>query len=156
MPNRGAEWVLAVSPSLEATLRINSSGQEQRESGERLTLREEVDYQVQDRGLEIIATWRLEGPISQHRELTVPLSGGIQLVSAASEGHELSWHIARGVAPSPDKAIIALPESSDARSLHITLTAWQPITLDQPWQLPDVAARRRFLECRQTWARRFV
>ncbi len=132
------QWALALTPSLEATLRINSTGQAKRESAERLTLREEVDYQVQQRGLEIVADWRLEGPVGQQRELSVPLSGGIQLVSAASEGRELNWHIARGVSPSPDKAILTLPDPSDPRSLHVTLTAWQPLTLDRPWQLPGL------------------
>ena len=129
-------WVLAVSPSEDSKLRISSTGQSVSRPADQLLLREENTYEIEQNGVKITAIWHLEGPFDGWRELTVPLPRGAQLESIAAEGHEVSWRLVRGAAPTSDVAIAAVPNVGDGRSLQVVLTAWHPLVIDRPWQLP--------------------
>ena len=129
-------WVLAVSPSEDSKLRISSTGQSVSRPADQLLLREENTYEIEQNGVKITAIWHLEGPFDGWRELTVPLPRGAQLESIAAEGHEVSWRLVRSAAPTSDVAIAAVPNVGDGRSLQVVLTAWHPLVIDRPWQLP--------------------
>ena len=133
---RRRRWTLAVSPASDATLHISASGRDSTDLAGKITLHEESSYHVEQRGLDIVATWNLDGPMNKQRELSVPLPRGAQLSSVVSEGHELVWRVARGASPVTDNAIISLPNSPDQRSLRLVLSAWHPLVVDRPWQLP--------------------
>lgn len=131
-------WVLTHGPALGSRVLHVSSGAEARVGQpERLELRGKVNYQVEQRGVEIQAEWKLEGQYSEQRELTLPLPAGLQLLSVAAEGQELGWRTVRNPSPKADQAMISLPRDSENRLLNLKVAFWQPITLDQPWQLPS-------------------
>ena len=129
-------WVLALAAGTNARLRIASPNHDSTRSARDLTLCEECSYKVEQNGLSITAVWRLEGGVDRGRELNIPLPRGTQLESITADGRELTWQITRGGAASADIAIVKLPDTGDRRSLRLALTAWSPLILDRPWQLP--------------------
>ncbi len=132
-------WVFAHGPAVGPRVLHISSGAESRVGQpERLELRGKLTYQVEQRGVEIQAEWKLEGQYREQRELAVPLPAGLQLLSAAAEGQELSWRMVRSTSPKADQALISLPRDSDSRLLNLKVALWQPTTFDEPWQLPNV------------------
>lgn len=131
-------WILAVNPASGTALRITNPGHDSANTTDQLTLRAETSYRIEQRGLEISATWRLEGAINQQRELSVPLPRGAQLASVVAEGRELDWRVVRGASPVINTAIIDIPNAANLRSLQVILSAWQPLLLDLPWRLPTL------------------
>ncbi|HEX3600723.1 MAG TPA: hypothetical protein VHU84_11310, partial [Lacipirellulaceae bacterium] len=129
-------WVLALSPSVDATLHLASTKADKIAANEQPELREEVQYQLEERGLEINASWNLTRLTAEQHELTVPLSNGVQLTSVTSDGRELNWHVNRGLSSAADKATIDLAGVGDSPKIRITVNAWKSLILGRSWQLP--------------------
>jgi hypothetical protein len=129
-------WVLALSPSQAANLRIVSANRKTSESAAQTALHEDVSYHIGRRGLDITATWQLAGPADEKRELTVAVSPGLQLSSLKSDGRDLPWRLVRDSSLPTDTAIIELPKRHKDNVLQITVKAWQPLVVDAPWRLP--------------------
>jgi hypothetical protein len=68
----------------------------------------------------------------------VPLPPGVQLVSASCQNQELKWQVASTGSSDGTSALIAIPAEISATPLSITLSAWQPLSMNQPWQLPKL------------------
>ncbi|MEX0613046.1 MAG: hypothetical protein WD229_13075, partial [Pirellulales bacterium] len=139
-------WELALDPSSAATLRIVDMDGPPAEANPAVTLREDVRYHVTPRGLDIDTIWRLDGPIHEHRELELPLPKGVHLISAFIGNGKLAWRIAETDGSDAQVALIELPEASVGRPLEITLRAWHPLSLNQPWQLPWVRPMAAYWE----------
>jgi hypothetical protein len=129
-------WVLAVNPSRDSTLRISSTSQSAIRPADQLMLSEDDSYDIGQNGMRITAIWRIEGPLNQQRELTVPLPRGAQLESITADGNDVRWRVLRSAAPAADVAILALPNVGDRRSVQIVLSAWHSLVIDRSWQLP--------------------
>jgi hypothetical protein len=131
-------WVLTYGPAPGSrVLHVSNAAGAHIGQPERLELRGKVNYRVEQRGVEIQAEWKLEGQYSAQRELALPLPAGLQLLSVAAEGQELSWRMVRNASPQADQAMISLPRDSENRLLDLKVGLWQPIMFDQPWQLPS-------------------
>jgi hypothetical protein len=131
-------WEIAVAGSVATTLRIaDVDGDAAAKVSER-SLRENLTYQLTERGLEIEATLQFDEFGSELRELVVPLPPGGQLVSATYRNQELKWHVASTGSPEDASAIVAIPAEPPPVPLTIKLRAWQPLLMSQPWQLPKL------------------
>ncbi len=131
-------WVLALSPSSDTILRIATKRKTPVESVDQLALHEATSYSIEQRGLEVTAGWTLEGSAGQQRDLKVPLPRRAQITSVVADHRELSWKIARGSNSSSDRAVIVLPTEADRAPLQLVVSAWYPLVLDRPWQLPEL------------------
>jgi hypothetical protein len=129
-------WKLAVPASADATLQIISPESSKNASVEQPSLQETVNYQLQRRGLNVAAAWSLDFRGFQQDDVTVPLPNGVELTSVTADGHAVNWRVDHGGSPSDAKATISLPANSDTSVYQIELAAWQPLTVDRPWQLP--------------------
>ena len=132
-------WTIAIGPSPDASLRIVNTDRKTATTAADLALKENVSYQVGPRGLDIAATWQLEGPADHNRELTLSLPRGVQLTSIKADGLDLAWHMVRDGSSPSSSALIELPKVGEAKSLQIAVTAWQPLVLDAPWRLPRLS-----------------
>ncbi len=137
-------WEIAVAGSVATTLRIvDVDGDATGNVSERL-LRENLAYQLTERGLEIEATLQFDEFGSELRELVVPLPPGVQLISASYRNQELKWHVASTETPEGASAVVAIPAELPPVPLTISLRAWQPLLMNLPWQLPKLRPMERF------------
>jgi hypothetical protein len=130
-------WELLLGADSATTLRLLNFDTRNREKRSSIRLRDDVSYLVTQRGLEIIARWHLHGSEGLPRELALSMPEGTQLLSIESDGHNLPWQVVRE-AREPSNARIDLAKHVKSRSLEITVTAWHPVVLDQPWTLPTL------------------
>jgi hypothetical protein len=86
--------------------------------------------------VEIAANWHLDESVHDRRELAVPLQEGIHFLSATIADHDLAWHLEKEAGAGPQTAIVELPAAKDRLPVHVAVRAWQPLLLDQDWQLP--------------------
>jgi hypothetical protein len=131
-------WELALADATATTLRIADVDGEATDATPELSLREDLAYRVTERGLEIEASLQFDEFVSELRELVVPLPPGVQLVSASCQNQELKWQVASTGSSDGTSALIAIPAEISATPLSITLSAWQPLSMNQPWQLPKL------------------
>jgi len=129
-------WVLAMPAGISATLRISSTEATLPSAARELTLHEDCSYRVEQNGVTISATWRLERLLDQLQEVRIPIPRGVQVESVQSDNRELAWHIERRGATSADIAVAALPEAGDGAPVQLVVRAWTPLMLDRPWRLP--------------------
>ncbi|HEX5472399.1 MAG TPA: hypothetical protein VFW73_10955, partial [Lacipirellulaceae bacterium] len=129
-------WVIAISPSRGESLRIVDANGKMPETASQMALREDVGYRLSPRGLLINATWQLDAPAGQKRELTVPVPPGLQITALKANNHDLPWRILHDSSSPTDRALIELPKKPGSEKLQVRLQAWQPLLLDRPWRLP--------------------
>ena len=118
-------------------LRFVAAGGASLEQDSDVTLRDEVAYQLTERGIDIATTLHCDQLAASFRELVVPLRAGVQFISAHAEDSELTcahcrpranWRIDRCHRPA---AIVqrAKPANHDALRWHPLVTAapiWLP------------------------------
>ena len=129
-------WQLAVPASADATLQIANPASSKIASSDQPSLQETVNYQFQRRGLNITASWSVDFRGFPQRELTMPLPNGVELTSVTAGGRAVNWRVDHTESPSSARAIISLPATSDTSVYRVELAAWQPLIVDDPWQLP--------------------
>jgi hypothetical protein len=129
-------WVLALSPTENATLRIVNADHKPSLSDSQSALHEDVQYQIGPHGLEMTTTWRLDGLTEQKRELAVAIPPDLQLSSVKAGGRELAWRVVHDRSAPMDTALIELPHVEKNQALQITSSAWQPLVVGKPWRLP--------------------
>lgn len=137
-PLRWRRWELLFDPESRANLRIVDEQAGALPTTPTLQLREDLNYQMTDRGLEFLAKLELTNGVTPHRELAVALPNGVQLISATIEGREIPWRVAGRTPMGESKAIVELPDFTATRSLTVMLRAWQGLVIDKPWQLPKL------------------
>lgn len=129
-------WVLALSPTENATLRLVNADHKPSLSNSQSALHEDVQYQIRPHGLEMTTTWRLDGLTEQKREVAVAIPSVLQLSSVKAGGRELAWRILHDRSAPTDTALIELPQIEENQPLQITSSAWQPLIVGKPWRLP--------------------
>ncbi len=130
------QWKIAFPTPGRSTLKIASVASKKRTPRDQASVREITEYRIQERGLDIHLNWDVNLAEREQRELSIPLPNGVQVASVLLDGQEPNWHLERGDKRSADKAVIRMAPASDKRSIRIELTAWQPLTMNESWQLP--------------------
>ncbi len=134
------QWKIAFPTLGNFTLKIASIASRKHKSRDQASVREITEYRIQERGLDIRLNWDVSLATAQQQELSIPLPNGVQVASVLLDGQEASWRLERGDKRSADKAVITLALAKDKRSVRIEVAAWQPLTLNEPWQLPTLHA----------------
>ena len=96
-------------------LRFVAAGGASLEQDSDVTLRDEVAYQLTERGIDIATTLHCDQLAASFRELVVPLRAGVQFISAHAEDSELTWRIAARGPTGESTVVIDLPQSSSAK-----------------------------------------
>ena len=99
-------------------------------------MRENIAYVIGPRGLDLKDKWKLDVPVAEKRELSVPVPSSVHLTAIKADGRNLTWRIVRDPSSSTDTALIELPKTTAKKALQIALDAWQPLVLNLPWRLP--------------------
>lgn len=133
-------WELIAGPDAQSALRIvdAKAGSASAAPSPTATMSESLSYEVTPRGLIVEVEWRLEDTTAPRRQLVVPLSAGVQLVSATVDGRETTWRLAADERETGARAIIELPVPAADRARTVSLRAWQPLVKDSAWQLPKL------------------
>jgi len=133
MPRR--RWLMALTPSANSELQLLHDGGTTGTVADTLSLSDESEFNISAGGIAVTSTWRLEGAMSEHRELVVPLPPDGQITSISRDGNELAWRIDR-ISASYDQAIITLPTVTNGNVVALKITSWLPLTLDRDCKLP--------------------
>lgn len=131
-------WTVALGGPQAMTLRLATGVKPVPNEDAKISLSEQIEYRVTARGLDLAATWRLEGEFGRKRELTVAVPPGLQVSAVTSEDRDLTWRVVRDASSPTDAAIIELPKTDATKPLEITFHAWQPLVVDSPWRLPRI------------------
>ncbi len=134
-------WELALAGSTAATLRIVDVDGAAADHPPEFPMRENLAYQVTERGLEIEATLQFAELFPEMREVMVALPPGVQLVSVLHQNQELAWRVVSSESAEGVSALVAIPAERSRMPLTITLRAWQALLADEPWQLPKLHPR---------------
>ena len=137
---RWRQWELIAGPDAQPTLRIveAQAGPAVAAPTPTLVMREELSYDITPRGLDIEAQLHLEDLAAAHRQLSIRLPAGVQLVSATVDGRELSWRLASDGPAATARALVELPEPVAGAATTVVLRAWQAVVMDTAWQLPNL------------------
>jgi hypothetical protein len=131
-------WEILLGGSSNAKLRLIAATTQQPEDMPDARLRDEVAYRLDERGVNIVTTWRCEGAIRLLRELVVPLPEGVQFISAESDGVELGWQISTHGASAAPAVVIEMPNPIAHDQFAVTIRAWHPLPTTHPWRLPSL------------------
>jgi hypothetical protein len=131
-------WDIAFGQSPSTALRIVTADGTSAQSQADVTLREEIAYRLNERGVDIESTLHLEQPAFQLRQLVLPLPEDLQFMSAKADGRELAWQVVTGDRAGSATAVIELPEASGTGGRTVGIRAWHPLVTDQRWLLPKL------------------
>ncbi|HEY3395311.1 MAG TPA: hypothetical protein VGK58_21600 [Lacipirellulaceae bacterium] len=131
-------WEIALEASNATVLRIVDAGGAASDVSSGFVLREDLAYQVTERGLEFETVLEFEELLPQLREIAVPLPPNVQLMSVNSLNQELPWHVVSSESSPDASAVLALPAASSHEPLRIKLRAWQSLLIGQEWRLPKL------------------
>ena len=136
-PSAGGRWVLAIATSAPGKLRIEDAGRVTAAPSSAASFREELRYELGERGIDLKARFWLTASESPPSRLNALLPAGLQLVEAQSGETELRWHVAAaedldGLAV----AAIELPAEARPASRMIELRAWAPLAVGESARLP--------------------
>ncbi|HJQ82372.1 MAG TPA: hypothetical protein VJ828_20595, partial [Lacipirellulaceae bacterium] len=131
-------WEIALEASNATVLRIVDVGGAAGDMSSGFVLREDLAYQVTERGLEFETVLEFDELLPQLREVAVPLPPNVQLMSVHSLNQELPWHVVSSESSPDASAVLALPAASPHEPLRIILRAWQPLLIGQEWRLPKL------------------
>ena len=131
-------WEMVLGGSSNAKLRLVSATTERAENMPEVRLLDEVAYRLDERGVNIVTTWRCEGAIRLLRELVVPLSERMQFISAESNGVGLAWQISTHGANAAPAVVIEMPKPDARNHFAVTIRAWHPLPTTHPWRLPSL------------------
>ncbi|MEX0643168.1 MAG: hypothetical protein WD468_10735 [Pirellulales bacterium] len=139
-PTHWQRWVMVAGPEVQPTLRIvdAQAAAPVAVPAPTAVLREDVNYNITSRGLEIEVQLHLEDTAPAPRQLSIPLPPGVQFTSATINGREIAWRLESSGLGASVRAIVELPAAVPSAVTTVTLHAWQPPHLDSSWRLPKL------------------
>ena len=108
-------------------------------------LREDLNYVVSKRGIELRADLRLANASSGHQQLDVALPANWRVIEAAVGDQQLTWHTtAAEKAADPARVTIQLPDDPKNRPTTVRLRAWRSHSVGELLRLPMLAVNDAF------------
>ena len=132
-----ARWLIELGATHETELRIVPTSDEA-DLGRLVMVRPTYDYRIGTTGLELRATFRLDVRRHPLRDLTLQVDPELRVAAVQLSGNPV------GSAPIPVDAdqhrhfSLNLPTSLVSGPHELTVTAYAPVIMNQPWRLPKL------------------
>ncbi len=144
-PENGGRWEFVLRPAASAVLRYEDAAAAPKKASFATALREDLNYVVSKRGVELQADLRLADVTSAGKQLVVALPADWQLIEAAIGDQQLTWHTtAADKAADPARVTIQMPHDPSNRQTTVTLQAWRSHSVGEPLRLPMLAVDDAF------------
>jgi hypothetical protein len=137
-------WEMALPSGSHASLRIVREDRKSSDVSNQSTLHEATRYSLTERGLEIESVWHIEYLASLPRELVLPLAKGLHLTAVKADGRDVPWRVVHDDKTATDSAQIELPDAAPAKGFEVTVSAWHPLVVAEPWTLPKLTPQDLF------------